>query len=80
MTIGEWFESHKDVGFTIDHPKTKAGHKTDIEMWSLNQNVKVFRESITYGKPTDMQMITLLDDMYKQIKNIETANKINNQS
>lgn len=79
MDVAKWFELHKDVGFTIDNPKTRAGHKTDIEMWSLNQDVKVFRESITYGKPTEMQIIALLDNMYDQIKKIEAANKINNQ-
>jgi len=80
MTVAEWFEAHKDVGFTIDNPKTRAGHKTDIEMWSLNRKgVKAFRESITYGKPTEMQIISLLDSMYEQIKRIETTNSENNQ-
>lgn len=68
MTVGEWFESHKDVGFTIDHPKTKAGHKTDIEMWSMDSGVMVFKETVTYEELTDTQMVALLSDMYEEIK------------
>lgn len=76
MTVAEWFENHKDIGFTVDHPKTRAGHKTDVEMWSMDSGIKVFRETVTYGKLTELQMVTLLNDMYKQIKQIETETKI----
>ena len=68
MTVGEWFESHKDVGFTIDNPKTKAGHKTDVEMWSMDSGVRVFKETVTYEELTDTQMVALLSDMYEEIK------------
>ena len=76
MSIDGWFENHKDVTFTIEHPKTKAGHKTDIEMWSNETSVKVFRESITYRKITDDEIVRLLNDMYRQIKKIETELRI----
>lgn len=75
MTVAEWFEDHKNIGFTVDHPKTRAGHKTNVEMWSMDSGVKVFRETVTYGKLTDMQMVTLLNDMYKEIKQIEVEMK-----
>ena len=67
MTIGEWFETHKDVGFTIDHPKTKAGHKTDIEMWSLKNGMATFRESITYKEPSEEHIVELLESMYEAL-------------
>lgn len=67
MTIGEWFDTHEDVGFTIDHPKTRAGHKTDIEMWDTKTGKKTFRESITYKEPSEEHIVELLDDMYKHL-------------
>ena len=75
MTIGEWFELHEDVEFTIDHPKTRAGHKTDIEMWSRNSGAKVFRETITYAEITEERCIELLNEMHAQIRNIEIESK-----
>lgn len=78
MTVDGWFELHDDVGFTINHPKTKAGHKTDFEMWSRNQDVKIFRETITYMELTEEGAIEILDEMYSQIKKIETENVIRN--
>ena len=67
MTIGEWFESHKDVEFTIKHPKTKAGHKTDIEMCSKENRMATFRESITYKEPSEEHIVELLESMYESL-------------
>jgi len=67
MTVAEWFENHKDVDFIIDHPKTMAGHKTDIEMWNLENGRKAFRESITYKEPSEEHIVELLDNMYESI-------------
>lgn len=67
MNIGYWFESHPDVGFTISHPETKAGHKTDIEMWNIETGKNVFRESVTYKELSDEAVVELLEDMYKQL-------------
>jgi hypothetical protein len=73
MDINGWFLNHDGIDFTITHPKTKAGHKTDIEMYSLSSNAKSFRESITYAKITEERIVELLDDMYYDIKRQERS-------
>ena len=73
MTVDQWFKSHQDVDFTINYPKTRSGHKTDIEMYSLSSNATSFRESITYAKITEERIVELLDDMYYDIKSKERS-------
>ena len=68
MCISEWIKAHGDVNIAISHPKTKAGHKTDIEMWDISKGVNAFRESITYREISDERVVELLDDMYLEIK------------
>lgn len=72
MTVDQWFEKHGDVVFTINNPKTRSGHKTDIEMWSLTTKAKAFRETITYAKISEKRIIELLDDMYLEVSRKET--------
>ena len=73
MTVDQWFESHQDVDFTINNPKTRSGHKTDIEMYSLVSNAKAFRETITYSKISEERIVELLNDMYYDIKRQERS-------
>ena len=68
MTVDRWFKEHGDVEFTIDTPKTRSGHKTDIEMWSLRSSAKAFRESITFATISEERIVELLDDMYRDFK------------
>ena len=75
MKVDDWFRSHLDVGFVINYPKTKAGHKCDIDMWDFKGRAKTFRETITYKMISDERLIELLDDMYQDIKRqIERSN------
>lgn len=73
MNLDQWFRSHQDVEFTINNPKTRSGHKTDIEMWSLVSKAKAFRETITYSKVSEERIVELLEDMYYEIKNHERS-------
>lgn len=74
MTVDQWFETHSDVVFAIEHPKTRSGHKTDIEMWSLKSKAKAFRETITYKTISEERTVELLDDMYSEICRKEKCN------
>ena len=67
MTVDQWFNSHNDVEFEITYPRTRSGHKTDIEMYSLKSGFRAFRESITYAGITEERVCEILDDMYKDI-------------
>ena len=67
MTVDQWFNSHNDVEFEISYPRTRSGHKTDIEMFSLKSGFRAFRESITYAGITEDRICELLDDMYNDI-------------
>ena len=67
MTVDQWFNSHNDVEFEITYPRTRSGHKTDIEMYSLKSGLRAFRESITYAGITEERVCEILDDMYKDI-------------
>ena len=69
MSVDGWVKEHEDVNITITHPKTRAGHKTDIEMCDAKGRVKIFREMITYSKATDMQIVNLLREMYASLLN-----------
>ena len=69
MSVDGWIKDHEDVNVTISHPKTRAGHKTDIEMCDAKKKVKIFREMITYSKATDMQITNLLREMYVDLLN-----------
>ena len=79
MNVDGWVKDHEDVKVSITHPKTRAGHKTDIEMCDAKGRVKVFREMITYSKATDMQIVNLLREAYVDLLNkLATYNEYTN--
>lgn len=70
MSVNEWLNEHDDICVSINHPKTKAGWKTTLEMVDKKTGkFNVFRESIRYSKPSDGDICKLLDDMYVDFLN-----------
>lgn len=67
MNIAQWLREHLDVGCIISHPKTKAGHKTDIDMVDLQNGNKTFREFIAFKTMSEERTIELLNEMYQEL-------------